>query len=302
MIWPRLAYPVIFALALLHPITAHAFTLQVSSSGGGGSWKDGTYTVTVGAKVRFTCSPSGGTRPYTYAWDFDDVETYKNPDSSRNPTHTFDLPGIHNIWVTVIDDASQKERAYLRVHVKDSLTEYDAITDGGLIDDNSTDNGPALRRLIDKDDDGEYRIFFRRTKRGIYRITSTTSPEADKNVAVDFGSDRKVEFVGEPGVVIKFDPKDSADSFFYFRNEDTRKYALFQDLAFEGDGNTYMISRMMRKGKQYQIWRNCDFYNVRKLSRNNRDIVIRGNFEKWGKDTANLNYSYSNSLWKLLLQ
>jgi PKD repeat protein len=107
----------IVALIIVPAATLKAFSLRVFSSGGGGSWKDGTYAVTVGSTVRFTCTPSGGASPYAYVWDFDDIETYKKPTTGQNPSHTFGLPGIHDVRVYVADNESNEESAYLRIHV-----------------------------------------------------------------------------------------------------------------------------------------------------------------------------------------
>jgi hypothetical protein len=261
-------------------------------------------SIAVGGTVQFNTQVSGGSSPYTYEWDFDDVNTYKNPATSANPSHTFNLPGTHEVWVTVTDSSSDTVKGHLRIKVADDLTEYDAINDCGLIDDDSTDNGPNLRSCVTNDADGQYRIIFRKTDTGVYKFVSYISIRRDSkdyNVTVDFDTDSKVEFIGEPGVVLKFSPIQEINSSFYFNNEDKNKYALFENLGFEFTGPLfiYMISTSdMRKGEQYQVWRNCDFQNIRKVGKNNREIVIRSNFDRWGRSTGNLNYAYTNSLWK----
>jgi len=52
--------------------------------------------------VSFTYSASGGTEPYTYAWDFGDGTT----STSQNPIHAYAAAGNYTVKVTVTDSAS----------------------------------------------------------------------------------------------------------------------------------------------------------------------------------------------------
>lgn len=49
--------------------------------------------------VTFSVTPTGGTEPYTYAWDFGDGST----GTDQNPSHTYTIPGAYSAQVTVTD-------------------------------------------------------------------------------------------------------------------------------------------------------------------------------------------------------
>ena len=55
-----------------------------------------------GQNVSFTCTPSGGTMPYTYAWDFGDGST----STAQSPDHVFTRGGTYTVTVTVTDAAN----------------------------------------------------------------------------------------------------------------------------------------------------------------------------------------------------
>src|SRR5205809_512442 len=57
---------------------------------------------TVGQSVSFTPSVSGGTAPYTYAWDFGDGGT----STAANPNHTYSTAGSFTVKLTVTDSSS----------------------------------------------------------------------------------------------------------------------------------------------------------------------------------------------------
>ena len=66
----------------------------------------GTATPTVidsGGNVSFTCTPSGGTTPYAYLWDFGDGET----STAQSPDHIFAHKGTYTVTVTVTDAADE---------------------------------------------------------------------------------------------------------------------------------------------------------------------------------------------------
>lgn len=49
--------------------------------------------------VTFSALPSGGQRPYTYAWDFGDGSTSEE----QNPSHQYATPGIYTVSLTIMD-------------------------------------------------------------------------------------------------------------------------------------------------------------------------------------------------------
>jgi PKD repeat protein len=56
----------------------------------------------VGQSVSFTSSVSGGTAPYTYAWDFGDGST----SAAASPSHTYSAAGSFTVKLTVTDSSS----------------------------------------------------------------------------------------------------------------------------------------------------------------------------------------------------
>jgi hypothetical protein len=62
----------------------------------------GPYSGNVGAAVTFSGSASGGTEPYTYAWDFGDGGS----GTGASPTHTYTTAGTFTVTLTVTDAAS----------------------------------------------------------------------------------------------------------------------------------------------------------------------------------------------------
>ncbi len=59
--------------------------------------------VLVGETVSFTAEPSGGTAPYTYAWDFENDGSTDN--TSANPIHSYNTIGQKTVSLTVTDAA-----------------------------------------------------------------------------------------------------------------------------------------------------------------------------------------------------
>src|SRR5256886_826458 len=57
---------------------------------------------TVGQSVSFSSSVSGGTTPYTYAWDFGDGST----SAAVNPSHTYSTAGSFTVELAVTDSSS----------------------------------------------------------------------------------------------------------------------------------------------------------------------------------------------------
>jgi PKD repeat protein len=69
--------------------------------------------------VAFTGSASGGTAPYTYAWDFGDGSGVS---TEMNPIHTYEMPGSFTVTLTVRDAASQSASDdHLRIYAASSF-------------------------------------------------------------------------------------------------------------------------------------------------------------------------------------
>lgn len=66
--------------------------------------------------VNFTVSATGGSGSFSYFWDFDDGST----STAQNPTHTFTLPGVYAVTITVTDDVcGMTERNTIYVYVSE---------------------------------------------------------------------------------------------------------------------------------------------------------------------------------------
>jgi hypothetical protein len=61
----------------------------------------GPYAGDVGEDISFTGFASGGTEPYTWAWDFGDGGS----STEQNPTHAYDAAGVYDVTLTVTDAA-----------------------------------------------------------------------------------------------------------------------------------------------------------------------------------------------------
>jgi len=61
----------------------------------------GPYSCEIGQAINFIGFASGGTTPYTWAWDFGDSGTA----TVQNPTHTYAATGVYNVTLTVTDAA-----------------------------------------------------------------------------------------------------------------------------------------------------------------------------------------------------
>jgi hypothetical protein len=110
----------LFIFLVFFTVPCYGFNLSVSVSGGN-TWTNGVYQAAAADSLSFTCTPSSGTGPYTYSWNFDDLDTYKTGVStSQNPSHTFDYLGLHKVWVTVTDtgDSNVTEKAVLLIDVQ----------------------------------------------------------------------------------------------------------------------------------------------------------------------------------------
>lgn len=65
----------------------------------------GPYSGAVGESITLSGSASGGTSPYTYAWDLDSDEVYDDS-TAQNPSYTWDTAGSYTIGLQVTDDTS----------------------------------------------------------------------------------------------------------------------------------------------------------------------------------------------------
>lgn len=128
----------IVLLFLGFPLHVHAFNLSATCSSGG-SWDAGgdIYEASRGATIGFACTPSSGTAPYTYCWDFGNFYGFRHEaddtchSTSQNPSNTYNAPGKFQVWVTVTDDDSNTESAVLIVKVTNSSTTYNVSEQAG---------------------------------------------------------------------------------------------------------------------------------------------------------------------------
>jgi len=63
----------------------------------------GPYTGSVNQAIQFSGFASGGTEPYSWAWDFGDSGTA----TTQNPTHAYTATGTYTVTLTVTDANSQ---------------------------------------------------------------------------------------------------------------------------------------------------------------------------------------------------
>jgi len=99
----------------------------------------GPYSGTVGESITLSGSASGGTSPYTYAWDLDSDEVYDDS-TAQNPSYTWDTAGSYIIGLQVTDDATATatDTATVTVTVTEEAFDpyiYDEDEDGELSKD-----------------------------------------------------------------------------------------------------------------------------------------------------------------------
>ena len=83
----------------LHPLTGW----RIHQNGPTASFAFSPSSPTVGQPVTFTGSASGGTSPYSFAWNFGDGAT----GTGSTVTHTYTASGSFTVLLTVTDSASQ---------------------------------------------------------------------------------------------------------------------------------------------------------------------------------------------------
>ncbi len=88
----------------------------------------GPYTSESGQAIQFSGFASGGTEPYTWAWDFGDGATA----AVQNPTHTYTTAGTYTATLTVTDAASDTatDTATVTVIAPQPVLAIGAITGG----------------------------------------------------------------------------------------------------------------------------------------------------------------------------
>jgi len=103
------------------PLEGFEVTLYVSDSNGKNGWDQtiayisgntdepnaivgGPYDGFVNEIIQFNGNAFGGTQPYMYSWDFDDRNGIQEDSTLQNPNFIYDIPGIYNVTLTVIDD------------------------------------------------------------------------------------------------------------------------------------------------------------------------------------------------------
>jgi len=100
----------------------------------------GPYSGTVGESIALSGSASGGTSPYTYAWDLDNDGQYDD-DTGASPSYSWDTADTYTIGLEVTDDtaATATDTATVTVTAEDAIDPwiYD-IDDDGVISKDET--------------------------------------------------------------------------------------------------------------------------------------------------------------------
>lgn len=78
--------------------------------------------------VQLTANPTGGTPPYTFAWDFDDGTAVS---TTQNPQHQFTALGTYDVTLTLTDNALAQKICHAQVIVSDLACTADADPNSG---------------------------------------------------------------------------------------------------------------------------------------------------------------------------
>ncbi len=140
-------------LTLLSCLTVSSPLFAVLNEVGAAVTSDFTWSpkfVIVGSRINFTASPTGGSPPYNFSWNFADGST----NATGNPvSHTYQANGIYNVTLAVKDSTSSTTMASHSVTVqawpiiRDGWVVYWNVTsDDGINIWNVTYNGNLVVR------------------------------------------------------------------------------------------------------------------------------------------------------------
>jgi PKD repeat protein len=108
---------------------------------------DGPYTGETGTPVQFTGTASGGTPPYTWAWDFGDGGS----STQQNPTHTYTTAGLYTVTLMVTDSMSETAQDTTTANItqaKEPNIVIESITGGTAVSVKVTNNGTADATMV----------------------------------------------------------------------------------------------------------------------------------------------------------
>jgi len=204
----------VYIVALLaFPLVAAAFNLSATVSGGSGSWSGGVYQITGTQTLNFSVTPSGGTGPYTYAWNFPWLDGLKDryvtdggyTYDDQNPSISLNSPGNYDIEVVVTDtgNGNATEMAIVRVQMYASRSVTKAAkADCGAAGNGSTDDTLALQTCINTHLSSGGVLSF---EDGTYRIAGDYQGGATGHT-YGLSLYSNTTLTGGPGVTLRFDP------------------------------------------------------------------------------------------------
>jgi len=108
---------------------------------------DGPYSGETGSPIQFTGSATGGTPPYSWAWEFGDGAT----STQQNPTHTYTTAGLYTVTLTVTDSASataDDETTANITQAKEPNIVIESIAGGTAVKVIVTNNGTANATMV----------------------------------------------------------------------------------------------------------------------------------------------------------
>jgi hypothetical protein len=107
----------------------------------------GPYSSETGQSIQFVGFATGGTEPYTWAWDFGDGATA----AVQNPTHAYTAPGTYNVTLTVTDaaDDTATDATTATIIAPQPVLEIGAITGGFGIKSSVKNTGEGAATNVD---------------------------------------------------------------------------------------------------------------------------------------------------------